>query len=88
MEIAPDYWVRITTKDGTLAKRYPPPRYGWADPAYDVVHASIVPCHGDLLKGMQGLATPETTAEDNLRTLQLVFAAYQSAKSTRVVNVA
>ena len=88
VELAPDYWVRVTTRDGTQAKRYPPPRYEWADPAYDVVHASIVPCHMDLLKGMQGKGTPETTAQDNLKTLRLVFAAYESAESERPVNVA
>src|SRR5262245_26944889 len=44
IELGPDFWIRVTTKSGTHAKRYPPPRYEWADPAYDVVHASIVPC--------------------------------------------
>ncbi len=44
VELGPDYWIRVTTADGTHAKRYSPPCYLWADPAYDVVHASIVPC--------------------------------------------
>jgi predicted dehydrogenase len=86
VELAPDYWVRVTTREGTQAKRYPPPRYEWADPAYDVVHASIVPCHMDLLKGMQGKGTPETTAEDNLKTLRLVFAAYESASTGHALS--
>jgi predicted dehydrogenase len=42
-ELGPDYWVRVTTAAGTHAVRHPPPRYAWADPAYDVVQASIVP---------------------------------------------
>jgi len=86
LELAPDFWVRVTTKEGTHAKRFPPPRYAWADPAYDVVHASIVPCHADLLKGMQRTGTPETNAEDNSKTLRLVFAAYESAELARPVN--
>ena len=43
IELAPDYWIRVTTADGTHAQRFPPPRYAWADPMYDLVHASIVP---------------------------------------------
>ncbi len=43
IELGPNYWLRVTIQDGTLARRVPPPRYPWADPAYDVVHASIVP---------------------------------------------
>jgi len=86
LELTTDYWVRVTTQDGTLARRYPPPRYAWADPAYDVVHSSIVPCHADLLRALRGEGRAETTAEDNLKTVRLVFASYQSAQSNAVVH--
>jgi predicted dehydrogenase len=86
-ELGLDYWIRTTTPSGTLSCRHPPPRYEWADPAYDVVHASIVPCHADLLADLQGIKPAETTAEDNLKTLGLVFAAYQSAESGQVVEM-
>lgn len=79
-ELTNDYWIRVTTEQGTLAKRYPPPRYSWADPAYDVVHSSIVPCQANLLEGLRG-GKAETTGEDNLRTVRLVFASYESAAS-------
>jgi D-apiose dehydrogenase len=85
VELGPDYWVRVTTKSGTHARRYPPPRYAWADPAYDVVHASIVPCNADILAAIQGKRPAETTGEDNLKTVRLVFACYQSAKTGAVV---
>jgi D-apiose dehydrogenase len=86
IEMAPDYWLRITTKDGTHARRCPPPRYAWADPAYDVVHSSLVPCNEDLLRAMRG-GKAETTAADNLKTFQLVEAAYQSAETNRVIAI-
>jgi len=85
-ELAPDYWIRVTTKDGTVARRWPPPRYAWADPAYDVVQASIVPCCADLLDGLRGRKPAETTGEDNLKTLRLVFGAYESAATGRPVR--
>jgi predicted dehydrogenase len=86
IEIGPDYWIRTTTKAGTHAQRCPPPRYAWADPAYDVVHASIVPCNADILGALRGRWPAETTGEDNLKTVRLVFAAYNSAASGRVVR--
>ena len=87
VELGPDYWVRTTTRGGTHAKRHPPPRYAWADPAYDVVQASIVACNADLLAGLRGERAAETTGEDNVRTVRLVFAAYASAARDEVVKL-
>lgn len=86
-ELGPDFWIRVTTADGTHARRYPSTRYAWADPAYDVIHASIVPCHANLLGALRGEGPAETTGEDNLRTLQLVFGAYESAAQRRFLQL-
>ena len=86
LELSKDYWLRITTRAGTLLKRVPPPRYAWADPAYEVVHASIVPCNANLLGALKGTAQAETTGEDNLKTLRLVFASYDSASRDQVIH--
>lgn len=80
LELGPDYWVRMTTKAGTLSQRCPPPRYSWADPAYDVVHSSIVLCNANLLGALRGDKPGETTGDDNLKTVRLVFASYDSAQ--------
>jgi len=87
LELGPDYWLRITTEAGTLSRRCPPPRYAWADPAYDVVQASIVPCNANLLQALRGQAPAETTGEDNLETVRLVYAAYDSAVSGQTVRL-
>ena len=86
IELTADYVVRVTTRSGTRVTRHAPPRYAWADPRYEVAHASIVPCCADLLRGLQGRGGGETTGEDNLATLRLVFAAYDSAHSARTVR--
>lgn len=86
LELAPDHWIRVTTSNGTHAKRFPPPRYAWADPAYDVVQASIVACHANLSNALRGEGVAETTGEDNLKTLRLVFAAYESAAGGNAVH--
>jgi predicted dehydrogenase len=87
IELAPDYWVRTTTKDGTHSRRVAPPRYAWADPAYDVVHASIVPCNADILANIRGDKPAQTRAEDNLKTVEMVFAAYESARLNQAVEI-
>jgi predicted dehydrogenase len=87
IELGPDYWIRVTTADSTHSRRYPPPRYAWADPAYDLVQASIVPCNADLLLALQGKKTAETTGEDNLKTMRLVFACYDAAREERIINL-
>jgi predicted dehydrogenase len=85
VELGPDFWIRLTTDDGTFARRHPPQRFAWADPDYAVVHSSIVPCNADLLAGLRGEDPAETTGEDNLKTVRLVQRAYESAAENRVV---
>ena len=87
LELTGDYWLRITTAKGTHSRRHAPPRYAWADPRYDVVQASMVPCLRDLLGALRGERTGETTGSDNLRTLELAFAAYRSAAGDRVIHL-
>jgi predicted dehydrogenase len=86
IELCADYIIRVTTAKGTQIRRYAPPRYAWANPAYDIAHASIVDCHRNLLSALQGKSRGETTGEDNLKTLELVFAAYDSARTGRVMH--
>ena len=87
VELAPDFWIRLTTDEGTFARRHPPQRFAWADPDYAVVHSSIVPCNADLLAGLRGDHPAETTGEDNLKTVRLVQRAYESAAENRVIHL-
>ena len=87
LELGPDYAIRRTTAEGTFAKRFPPPRYDWADPAYDLVHSSIVPCNTNILRDLEGGPPAETRAADNIQTVRLVFGAYESARTGQVVDL-
>jgi predicted dehydrogenase len=82
-----DFKLRVFTRSGNEERRVAPPQYGWADPQYALVHASIVECHRNLLAALRGEAAAETTGEDNLKTLELVFAAYESAASGGVIKL-
>ena len=87
IELGPDYWVKLTTRTGTHAKRHPPPRYEWSHPAYDLVMASMVPCIENLVAALRGKGTAETSGDDTLKTLKLVFSAYDSAERDAVVRI-
>jgi D-apiose dehydrogenase len=87
LELKTDFWIHRTNENGTLVNRYPPPRYTWADPNYDVNHASMVPLHQDFLNGLLGKIQPENTGKDNLKTMRLVYAAYESARTNCVVEL-
>lgn len=87
LELGPDFWLRETTDNSTLATRHRPPHYLWANPAYDLVHASIVECQRNLALGLLGQAEAETTGDDNFKTVQLVFGAYESVRIGAVVRV-
>jgi predicted dehydrogenase len=85
VELAPDYWIRVTTAEGTMARRHPPPYYAWADPRYALAQTAGVACNANLLMALRGDGAAETTGADNLKTLRLVFAAYESASSGQTV---
>lgn len=86
-ELAPDFWIRVTTDAGTSARRHPPPFYPWADPRYALVQGAGVACNANLLSALKKEACAETTGEDNLRTLRLVFGAYESARTGKVLQL-
>jgi len=82
-----DFKLHLVTRAGPTTTRHPPPVYPWADPRYLVVHASIVAAQRNLLASLRGEGTAETTGADNLETLRLVFACYESARTGQVVTL-
>ena len=87
LELRKDFEIHLTDPRGTWIERFPPPLYPWVDPEYAAIHSSIVDCNRNLLAGLNGTGQAETTAEDNLNTLQLVYTCYDSAAHNRVEGV-
>ncbi|MDX2185955.1 MAG: Gfo/Idh/MocA family oxidoreductase [Opitutaceae bacterium] len=85
-ELGPNCTLRITTAKGTVVTKHPPPYYTWADARYAVAHTSIVPCHAQFVRQLRGEGQAETTGEDNLKTVELVFAAYESAEKNKLIT--
>lgn len=81
-----DYTIHVTTRSGTKRTEAKPVMYNWLDPAYALVHSSIVDCNRDILTGLRG-GKAETTGDDNLETVRLVHAAYASARSKSIIDM-
>ncbi len=88
VELGPGCRLAVTTDAGTRVSRVPPPRLTWADPAYDLVQSSMVPCCANLLAAIRARDPnlAETNGEDNLKTVRLIFAAYESARAGTAVR--
>jgi predicted dehydrogenase len=86
IQLTHDFVITITTKNGTTSKTAEPLFYEWLDPAYSVVHSSIVDCNRNILSGLTG-GKSETTGADNLQTIRLVWAAYESAASKKSIHL-
>jgi D-apiose dehydrogenase len=77
----------LTTQAGTQSISCPPQIYDWVDPAYAVVQSSMVPCLENLTMALHGKGRAETNSKDNLKTLGLVFASYDSAKAGQSIKL-
>lgn len=82
-----DYKIHITTRKGTDIVNAEPRLYPWLDPAYALVHSSIVDCNQDILNALLGKGNSENTGSENLKTVKLVHAAYASARNNELINV-
>ncbi len=87
IHLTKNFEIRLTTRSGTEVIKAEPKMYSWVDPAYAVVHSSIVDCNRDVLNQLQGKATAETTGADNFETVRLVHASYASTKTKSLIDM-
>ena len=87
IRLGPEYQFTITTRNGQQKEQLSLPSYDWVNPQYAVVQSSMVALHRHFLAGIQNGEPVETTGSDNLRTLQLVYAAYDSSAESCVIDI-
>ena len=87
IQLTNDFELKVITREGVIVKEIiEPTMYNWLDSAYAVVHSSIVNCNIDILNGLKG-GFCETTGEDNLKTVNLVWKSYESVKEAKKMNL-
>lgn len=85
--LGPDFEIRTTTRKGTVSEKVKFPSYEWADPDYIVNHDSGIHINRNILKAMKGEEKAENTGEDNLETVRLIWAGYESAATGRKIKI-
>jgi predicted dehydrogenase len=85
LRLDPDLVIRITTSEGTKTETVFCQRYWWQTDRLTNEPPSIVNCNENILNDLLGKGVAETTSDDNLKTVELVFAAYESASANKVI---
>ncbi len=85
--LGPGFEIRTTTRQGTTSEVVNFPTYPWADPDYIVNHESGISINKNILDDMRGFGKAETTGDDNFQTVKMVWAAYESAESGKIIDL-
>jgi len=85
--LGPKFEIKTTTRGGTVSETVKFPSYPWADPDYIVNHESGIHINRNIFKDMLGGITAENTGADNLETVRLIWAAYNSAATGKKITL-
>jgi len=85
--LGPKFEIRTTTKTGTVSETVKFPSYSWADPDYIVNHESGIHINRNILEDMTGKGIAENTGSDNLETVRLIWASYESAENGKTIKI-
>lgn len=79
--------VSVTTAEGTRTEKIEIPYYDWADPDYIVNHESGIHINRNILDAIMGKGRAENSGEDNLETVRLIWASYESARRGKLIDL-
>ncbi|MEO8410651.1 MAG: Gfo/Idh/MocA family oxidoreductase [Propionivibrio sp.] len=79
--------IKTDTGSKTTSETVALERYAWQSERLTNEPPSIVACNRNLLDDLRGRGEAETTGADNLKTVELVYAAYDSARDNRVIRL-
>jgi len=85
IRLDPDLVIKVTTSDGTITENVALEKYWWQTERLTNEPPSIVDCNRNILNDMLGKGKAETTGDDNLKTVEMVFSGYKSASKNEVI---
>jgi D-apiose dehydrogenase len=85
--LGPKFEIRTTTHQGTTSETVTIPSYSWADPDYIVNHESGIHVNRNILEDILGIGKAENTGYDNLETVRLIWASYESSKTGKKITI-
>jgi predicted dehydrogenase len=87
IRLDPDFEIRITTEKGTTKETVPMPEYYWQTDRLKPEPQSIVDINRNILNDMIGKGKAENTGDDNIQTVKLVWACYESASKGKIIDI-
>jgi len=78
-ELGADFMLTVTQGGDVRRHQVPPAEHAWSEPPGTVVQDSVLMAQQHWVDTLRAGASPETCGSDNLRTMELVFGAYESA---------
>lgn len=88
LRLLADYRLQIHTAGGTRTVPVAPPALSWASSPWEAIQGSVLEIQKHWTECLRSGREPATSGRDNLRTLALVEATYQSAREGRTVALA
>ena len=82
-----EFEISISTPEGTTKEFVPMRSYQWQTDRLKPEPPSIVDINRNILNDMLGKEKAENSGDDNFKTVQLVWAAYESARSGKIINM-
>ena len=78
--MGPNYQLTRVGAEGVTRRHVPPSTFPWSTSPIEVIQESVVAIQQHWADCLRHDREPETSGEDNLKTLELVFGAYESAE--------
>ena len=79
LRLGPNYRMTVTAGGATRHEDVSPPLLPWAQRPWHNIQESVRNIQAHWAECLRSAATPETSGDDNMKTLELVYAAYDSA---------
>lgn len=87
IRLDPDFRISVTTSEGTSTEKVAMKKYVWQTERLEPEPPSIVALNENILDDMRGEGVAENTGKDNFETVRLVWAAYESARQNRAIEM-
>jgi predicted dehydrogenase len=87
IRLGADFEISITVGTDTKKEVVAMKKYPWQTDRLVPEPPSIVDCNQNILMDMLGKGKAETTGTDNFETVRLVWAAYESARYNKVIEI-
>ncbi len=87
VRLGKNYQLEVVTGSGVRTEDVSPPLLSWASKPWHNIQESVLAIQQHWVDCLENNTTPVTSGEDNVRTLELVEAAYDSAKTQKSVSI-